>query len=346
MNMISFLFLITLSMVSQASAQEVQFDAPDRYNRLIWDGSDKSWFEWWYVKVVIPEQNESFYMTYGVVNPWDKTGKSNNALSFVSFGDFSQKRIDEEQLSVSDFTASKDEVLVRIGDNLLTDKHVRGKSKNSSFDFTITRKWSFNAMGWGMFIKGLTNIGWFPAQADARCTGEIITNGVPVRFENAPCYQDRNWGGEFPKWWAWIVSNQFKEDPTAALVAGGGRPKVLGREFYENVILGFNYKGKQYSYRPNDLNSVKSKICFGKWEVIAENKETRLELEATAPKESFMDLPFLTPQGEIFHDMETLSGKMTVRFYEKTLVGLNLVTTLTTDFAGLEYGSVNPVPCF
>ncbi len=26
-------------------------------------------------------------------------------------------------------------------------------------------------------------------------------------FKNAPCYQDRNWGTEFPRWWAWIVSN-------------------------------------------------------------------------------------------------------------------------------------------
>ncbi len=52
-----------------------------------------------------------------------------------------------------------------------------------------------------------------------------------------------------------------------------------------------------------------------------------------------MDLPFLTPQGTTFHDLETLTGNLTVKLYERTPHGdLNSVTTLTSSLAGIEYG--------
>ena len=69
------------------------------------------------------------------------------------------------------------------------------------------------------------------------------------------------------------------------------------------------------------------------------NKNIKIEVVATAPKESFMDLQFLTPDGQIFHDYETLTGKVVVKLYKKTLFGWKIFETLQSNQTGIEYGS-------
>ena len=334
-NLFASLLLVLGTISAFADSRE------DLYNQLIWDGTDQQWFEWWYTKVVLPDTRESFMVTMGVVNPADTEQRDQASKTFVSFGDFDAKTLVMDEFKNSEFKASRDATDVNIAGNTFTGNHFRGSVKGASFDFSIEKKWGYNGMGWGMFIKNLTNIGWYPAQADATCTGEYTSNGKTVHFENAPCYQDRNWGVSFPKWWAWIVSNHFKEDPTAALAIGGGMPKILGHEIYGGVTIGLNYQGKEYAFRPNDFAKVKTEICFGTWKVSADTLNYRIEVEAYAPPEKFMDLPFATPQGQIFHDLEALTGDVVVKLFkrESLFEPFKLVTLLTSDLAGIEYGA-------
>ena len=316
----------------------------DHFNYLVWDQKDHPWFEWWYTKVTVPETNESFFVTLGMVNPEKNSGRTGKAI--VSIGDFKSNVIETEYLDLSSFSAKKDTLDVRVGSTSFSGNHFSGRVHESSFDFTIQNKWSFNAMGWAMFIPNLTNIAWFPAQADAVCTGKFETldpqhQKKTVEFNRAPCYQDRNWGESFPRWWAWIVSNHFNEDQDATLAVGGGVPKILGHELYEGVSIGFRYHKKNYTFRPNDLAKVSTEICFGKWKVQAEDPYHRIEINAYAPPEAFMDLPFLTPQGFMFHDLETLNGHLEVRLFERATPNeeYKQVVQLTSDLAGIEFGS-------
>ncbi len=301
------------------------------------------WYEWWYFKVVLPETRDSFYAVYGIVNPWDSQRTLPGTRSYVGFGNFAEHLNLEQIFSLSDFSASYDSVDARIGDsNRMTDRHFTGRINDpihgeQAWDVEIEKKWSFNAMGWGLQIPGLTNISWFPAQADASCTGWILSDRKRHEFKNAPCYQDRNWGTSFPDWWAWIVSNRFNEDPDAALALGGGLPEVLGKKVYSGVSVGLRYKGKEYSFRPNDLNPIQCDIRWGRWKVSAQNRDLKIEIEATAPPEQFLDLQFITPTGEIFHDYETLTGRLTLKIEERRVGGG--IDILTSDFTGIEYGS-------
>lgn len=87
------------------------------------------------------------------------------------------------------------------------------------------------------------------------------------------------------------------------------------------------------------MGSMITDVSFGKWKVMAMSKKYKIEVEAYAPKEEFMDLQFVTPSGEIFHDYETLTGQLRVKLYERNGVGLKLIADLISNYAGIEFGS-------
>jgi tocopherol cyclase len=184
------------------------------------------------------------------------------------------------------------------------------------------------------------NIGWYPAQATAKVTGVIRVGEETIQLDRAPGYQDRNWGKSFPKWWSWVVANHWNEGADAVLVAGGGAPKVLGRPSpYEGMSIGFRYNGESYAFRPTDGVFPWTDIRFGKWEMRAQDIfGNRIEVSAYAPEAKFMDLQFLTPQGEIFHDWEALAGDVKVKFTPFSPFRRRPIW-LTSSFAGIEYGS-------
>jgi tocopherol cyclase len=330
-------FFVFISLTLHAEA--------DRFNTYQFQENSRTpWFEWWYYKVVLPETGESFYFVYGVVNPWDKEKTMAGTRSYVGMGDFKNNLIVENKFAVSDFYASHTQTLIEVKNNHASDLNFSGSVEHHSgdqysWDISIQKDWSYNPVSWALG-KGITDIEWYPAQASAHCSGTIISKNQLHQFTNAPCYQDRNWGKQFPTWWTWIVSNQFNEDPDSTLAVGGGKPQYYGRDFpLSGVSIGLRHKGVDYHFRPNDLDIIKTNVSMGQWEVSGENREVKITVDASAPKESFMDLRFLTPDGNIFHDYETLTGKVTVKIFRKKRLKWVLSDTLTSDFAGIEYGS-------
>jgi tocopherol cyclase len=350
----SILLLIFLVVSANSMADVDPFNTyqwnRDNYIAANGEVDQRPWFEWWYYKVVLPEQERSFYFVYGVVNPWDMQLTSSATRSYVGFGDFENYVTVDRNFPVSSFSASYDHPAVMVDSNFASDKLIEGEIKDKNGDLyrwkiDIEKKWSFNGEGW-LLGKLITDIEWYPAQADATCSGEVTGPTGTVSFENAPCYQDRNWGKKFPKWWTWIVSNHFEGHPDTALAIGGGQPHIWGRSpGYSNVVVGLKHKGKEYSFRPNDFDRIKININFGTWEVTAWDRNYKLEIKAFAPKESFLDLEFMTPEGEVFHDYETLRGNVEIKIYKKQRrFGPDrwiLQDTLKSNNTGIEYGSRN-----
>ena len=330
----------------------------DPFNALIWNRENairnngvidtEPWFEWWFYKVVLPDTGDAFFFTYGVVNPWDTAMDNPSSSAFVSMGNFTERAFTEERYPPSDFTASYQATDVRIGDQHATDKMITGSLVDSdggvvSWDIQIEPRWRFNAMTWTMFLSNLSNIFWYPVQADALFSGWIDYKGQLYTFEDAPGFQDRNWGRSFPEWWVWIVANHFDGHPNTALAVGGGQPVLLDAiHGFESVGVGLLHEGKEYTWRPHDFDLIRLNVHWGTWLVEAINTDGyKIEIEASAPCDSFMDLVFMTPQGVEFHDFEALTGEVTVRLYKLTTgwhPQWHLIETLWSDFAGIEYG--------
>jgi len=315
----------------------------EQYNTLIWNGHSRSdWYEWWYYKVVVPETREAFYFCYGVVNPWDISQSKPASRSYVSAGSFGTSENLEQTFPVKSFHAQSASTLVRIDGNIATDRRLKGRlpgpgGEELSWDLSLEKDWGFNAMGWTMYQGGISNIFWYPAQASAFMSGSINYRGRTFLLDRAPAYQDRNWGTSFPKWWAWLVSNHFKDSPGTVLASGGGQPRIFpGIELYQGMAIGLLHKGREYAFRPGSGDPVKMDINFGKWEVSARNRAgERIEISAYAPREKFLLLKFMTPQGKEFNDYEALLGNIRVKLYS----GEKLIADLETDEGGIEFGS-------
>lgn len=323
--------------------------AHDRFNTYQWRGGEKPWFEWWYYKFNIPGTDDAFCIIYGIVNPGDSTGKYPWSRAYTEVVNFRSGEIFSSVTDIKDFNASKQESFIQIGTNTAKTDLIEGNIVNKngdsvSWEIHIQNSWSFNAMGWGMYIPTATNIFWYPAQASALFTGIIRFGGNTYNFQNCPGYQDKNWGRSFPAWWTWIVSNHFRGNPNTAIVVGGGRPKILNiRDPIEGVSIGLKHKDKIYSFRPNDADNMNLDVRFGNWEIEAWNMKNKIRIRAWAPAEKFIDLMFTTPDGKIFHDLETLNGELKVELYERKWgkKKWHLVDTLYSDQAGIEYGTTN-----
>lgn len=347
-----FYFLVTLIFMNIGFAQvdpnnTYQFNRENHFaeNGMV---QQAPWFEWWYYKVVLPEQNKSFYFVYGVVNPWDDTATLSASRSYVEMGSFADQLIINNKYSVKDFSAAYEKTSIQVGtDNKATDKYFQGQVQNEMGDRTawkiaIKKQWSFNATG-PATGKNITQIEWYPAQADARCSGEVIVNGAVYQFKNAPCYQDRNWGSQFPDWWAWVVANDFINNSNTSLAIGGGRTTFNNTGVkVEGFAIGLKHKGREYQWKPYVGDLVTYQVNFGKWDFLAINKTHMIKISGFAPREKFMDLQFTTPQGKIFHDYEALHAELKVEIYRhKSLLNPVWVLdeVLYSQHAGLEYGS-------
>ncbi|MBI4677429.1 MAG: hypothetical protein HY748_07590 [Elusimicrobia bacterium] len=323
--------------------EEMDAAEADKYNARVWDGkSQDDWYEWWYYKVVVPGTQEAFYFCYGVVNPWDLDRTRPASRAYVSMGSFGAGEVVEQTFEPGRFAASPDRPFVEVGDNAATDRELKGRmfgpdGGEISWDLKVEKDWAFNAMGWAMSQGWISNIFWYPAQAGAFMSGRISFRGKTVDLDRAPAYQDRNWGTSFPKWWTWLVSNSFKDSPGTILASGGGQPRIFpGTDFYQGVAVGLRHGGREYVFRPTSGDIVKVDVRFGKWEVSARNRRgERIEVSAYAPKEKFLLLKFMTPQGKEFNDYEALLGRIRVKLYK----GSKLIADLETDEGGIEYGT-------
>ncbi len=312
---------------------------------------DKSfWFEWWYYKITIPNTGKSYFFVYGIVNPWDLLGQHHSSRAYITMGDFHQKLQFENTYDVSSFKASYENTHIEIAQNYATDREFKGQLRNSQsqtlvqWDVAIKKQWSFNAQGW-LLGSGITDIDWYPAQASATCSGTIISGKEKISFTDAPCYQDRNWGKQFPDWWAWIVSNYFDHHAHTTLAIGGGKPTVKSLPAPTGgMFIGLKHKEQEYSFRLNELNPVFANISMGKWKLLGLNATHMIKVDASAPREQFMDLQFMTPQGNIFHDYETLNGNVLVKLYKRVGWNYYLQERLFSNHAGIEYGSKNIYP--
>ena len=59
--------------------------------------------------------------------------------------------------------------------------------------------------------------------AHGRATGWISWGGERYKFEDAPSYSEKNWGGGFPDKWCWIQCDSFEGGGMSGLTCAGER---------------------------------------------------------------------------------------------------------------------------
>ena len=346
MTLLAQVVVVIVSLLSFSAHAEV-----DPYNTYQWDGKTPQWFEWWYYKVLDPQTHHSFYFCYGVVNPPTTDTPSSHSRAFVSFGDFQQKLILQTEVPMETFRANPATPFVQVGPHIATDQGLSASFSDQGHQvqwlFSVKKKLGWDAMGWGLFKPGFFNIYWHPAQMDASFEGVLDIDGEHYTFKDADGYQDHNWGTSFPKWWFWLSSNAFQENPESSFVGGGGHAQTpLGLPLPTAILLALHHEGKLYEFRSSEPNYIFNwDMQLGRWDISAVNTSYKLNIHAEADPSKMMDLPFATPEGKIFHDYETLNGNLHVELYKKKVLGPRwekIVDLSTPNSAGLELGLDEP----
>lgn len=277
--------------------------------------------------------------------------------------------------SIRDFTYQPNELNVKIGDCVLTEKVMKGVcilSKEEAeihpeymsgwgamrWDLTIDKKIAFNVgYGAGPFVRSLNafEMFWHAEGIKTEYSGEVILDGrvYDVFPERSFGYSDKNWGSDFTSPWLWISSCNLvslisgKVLTDSAVEFGGGNPKVYGLSLGKKLLGCLNYEGKVYEYNFSKFWTGSS-INFNfretqdknEWTVSAVNSNSKMDFFLECPKDEMLLVNYEAPNGKKLHNRlwNGGTGYGEIKLYEKSGNKWKLMDHISVKNAGCEYG--------
>ena len=333
-----------------------------------WDGITKNFFEGWYLRVTLPEIEQTFAFMYSIENPLGDNSYSGGAVQILGF---EEQYICRTLPNVEQFWASKDHFSFghwgRVGNThltitpqLLAPKEFTTKIEEGyQVTATLNQGCIYNSQNknyyrWQYEIKpvygwGNTNLiqqatagwlsylpifdpGWQITMAHGLATGWIEWENQRYQFSNAPAYSEKNWGTSFPQKWFWINCNSFDRQTDLAITAGGGIRQVLW--WQESVgLIGIHYRGKFYEFAPWNSHISWQIKPWGKWQMQAFNNKYSVSLTGiTNLPGTYVRTP--TAKGLVLNCRDTTQGKLSLELKSQSKVMLKA----NSNLAGLEIG--------
>lgn len=194
------------------------------FNPEIFQGKykKKNYFEGWYYKIVNKDETQSFAFIPGIA--FDKNGEGH---SFIQIIDSIEYTTEYFKFPISDFKYSEEILDVRVSGNKFTENSIKVDLENDKYSVQGSLKFrniesfpktliSPGIMGPFSFIPlmecyhGVVNI-------HHEIKGSLIINDKLIDFTDGYGYIEKDWGKSFPKWYAWIQSNHFKDDDVSLM---------------------------------------------------------------------------------------------------------------------------------
>lgn len=317
------------------------YDGPDIQwpsldpNRYHWDGLQDPYYEGWFFRVTLPEQERSFGFLYIVHNPASVEPGRGSAILMVANSDGEVIRRD---YPLDQFKASIQKLDVRIGqDNIATTTKIAG----SLHDEQHTAAWNINIdvqERWESTMGTLNNIpylpiNWYVGALRATANGTIQWDGNTYHLQDAQLFQDKNWGDYFPEAYVWLQGMNFADGDDSAIFAGG---LVNG---LDAGMFAWRSGDQFYETRSQDLNcltDIDTDIDQGEVQVTIICGDNGYLLEGF-----FADCPPATlpaPQESGFepYSQMALNGRLRLTRYSLADGQWRVQETATSNVAGIE----------
>ncbi|MGL5032280.1 MAG: tocopherol cyclase family protein [Microcystaceae cyanobacterium] len=331
-----------------------------------WDGNSADFFEGWYFRVTLPQQQESFAFMYSVEDPLGQGKKAGGAAQILGMQD---QYLCRTFPNLKQFWASSDYLaLVHWGKNSLNQRpkllpteifqnnivegyQVTANQHQGSLKMPNSEqfcRWHYQTKpiyGWGNPKKAQQSTagffsflpifepGWQILMAQGLATGWIEWNGHLFEFENAPAYSEKNWGFSFPEQWFWLNCHAFEQVSDLTVTAVGGIRKILG--FKEEVgMVGIHYQNQFYEFAPWNSKLSWQIASWGEWKIQARNQHFEVELIGkTSLPGTLLRAP--TQTGLEICCRETLRGQLFLTLRNRRG---EIIIDAYSNFAGLEVG--------
>jgi len=126
---------------------------------------------------------------------------------------------------------------------------------------------------------------WQITMAHARASGTLNWNGTVYKFDDAPFYGEKNWGGAFPTKWYWAQCNSFDNHLDLSFTAGGGIRQLPfsfpGQRTTETLgLIGIHFEGRFFEIVPWTGEMEWSVWPWGRWEFRGRCVEGENQFEA------------------------------------------------------------------
>ncbi len=334
-----------------------------------WDGSNRRFFEGWYYRVTLPQENQTFAFMYSIEDPVGGKPHSGGAAQILgpndeylwrTFPDVNKFWGNSHVLALGHWgkTDIESKPILLLPEEF--DKYIQeGYQATATLNQGIINdpssgnycRWEYeikpmyywgdkgsiqqSTAGWVSFLQ-IFEPGWQILMAHGLASGWIDWNGKRYEFTNAPAYSEKNWGGAFPKKWFWLNCNSFDGESDLALTAGGGKRGVLW--WMESVaMVGLHYQGKFYEFVPWNSQVNWNIEPWGKWEMHGKNLQYEIELTGTTDLPG-TELRAPTENGLIFACRDTMQGKLTLELRELNGIQSKIILKATSNLCGLETG--------
>ena len=304
------------------------------------DGESEPYYEGWYHKVSLPDDGESFFFIYGLINPKPDTSYPREVFLYCARG--TTLEVAHRSFPLEDVRASRKHRDVQLGSGARTTAlryagEVDEGDHQCSWDIDLADSTAWTGtMGWMTGTEGMET-SWTVGNFTAAASGFVEFDGDVFRFEDAPAYCDHNWGSRFPRQWYWIQANLF--DAGVALAASGGTV-MAGEQETEANMVGLLRGEEMLTFRTMDLDAVEAQFEMGDWSVTSERDLSRITIESHCDPATLIYMPVPTEEGMKPYAYESLFGTMEVTLEERASENdpWEISFQGTSEYAGVELG--------
>jgi tocopherol cyclase len=343
-------------------------------------GSPQRFFEGWYYRITLPVEGKSFAFMYSIEDPGRAKSTSggfaqvlgpNDERVYQLFPDTERFWASTQQLALGHWQEWPEGMGTLPPPGYLppetfdktvlwgyqaTDQLNQGTIQDDQGNMV---RWHYRIepqYGWGLernlATMGLFSYlpvfepGWQILMNRGLASGWVEWKGQRYEFSDVPAYGEKNWGGAFPKKWFWVQANafdSFNQGSDLALISGGGIRGVLWGE--ESVAMaGLHYQGKFYEFMPTkgETEIHCAVEPWGRWQIEAECRGYRLEIEGTCPATSVnsgelsgIELLAPTLEGPQFVCRDSLLGDVSLKL---SRTRGSVLVEAQTNLGGLETG--------
>jgi tocopherol cyclase len=277
------------------------------------------YFEGWYTKVIDKSKKYIFAFIFAI--SIDK--KNNTSHAFIEFFNGTRHYASYLRFPVEQFSASSNEMLVKIGPNTVTNHSIsldldgEGQRVQGELNFIDIVRLPKQGIGHG--IMGPTNyVPFLECRHDIvnvhyTITGTLTVNGEKIDFTGGKGYTEKDWGASFPIGYSWLHCNNFEKDDVSIFASIAIIP-YLGLRFMA-YIAAFLLDGKVYRFAIYNRDKLKIESLENTHlKFTLASKKYELEIEGF--KTPGIDLPSPTRGGMNATISESLTSKIIIRFFD------------------------------
>ncbi|MEM7572397.1 MAG: tocopherol cyclase family protein [Bacteroidota bacterium] len=224
-------------------------------------GKRRNYFEGWYCKLVVPEQNLAYAFIPGISLEADGSGHA-----FIQVLDGVRRQVAYHRFALSDFQPAQDRFELQLANNYFSDRELRIDlpGVQAKINYLNPQPWAkrllaSGVMGWYGYVPGMECYHGM-VSAHHHLQGYLEDDRGRLSVDGGVGYLEKDWGSSFPAAWIWLQSNHLELDAPASLMASVARIPWRGAHF-RGFLCTWLWEGQLHTF--TTWNRSSHQVKFG-----------------------------------------------------------------------------------